>query len=298
MTPDPSFRGVAACRQMPSPPGGSMSRKRHRSATPGAQAAREIRRCRAELGHRRRGERAQPPLFPPPQAGRGRRGRARAGVQGQRTSTCTCAAQARGISRARARGARAGEAFDASAVLIEDKASGTQLMELIAEGLYAVTRCTAAGKRLTLPQRFEYTSQPLALRLSTQSRSAGDGARLYSFSTRSLTALRQIRQRRNWWIYALLISTIIPSLVDLGIGGASLVRRAPGLPSVLLRRIPVGRLSPPTSRAGFSCSNCPDILRRGFGMRAQAVLALGSISYAIERFHSSCSDMARSIPHL
>ena len=41
-----------------------------------------------------------------------------------------------------------------------------------------------------------------------------------------------------WWIYALLLSTMIPSLVNLMIGGASLVRGLPGLPSLLLRKIP------------------------------------------------------------
>jgi hypothetical protein len=40
------------------------------------------------------------------------------------------------------------------------------------------------------------------------------------------------------WLYALLLSTMIPSLVNLMIGGASLVRGLPGLPSLLLRKIP------------------------------------------------------------
>jgi hypothetical protein len=41
-----------------------------------------------------------------------------------------------------------------------------------------------------------------------------------------------------WWLYALLLSTIIPSIVNLVIGGTSLVRGLPGLPSLLLRYIP------------------------------------------------------------
>ena len=32
-----------------------------------------------------------------------------------------------------------------------------------------------------------------------------------------------------WWIYALLLSTMIPSLINLVIGGASLSRGVPGL---------------------------------------------------------------------
>jgi hypothetical protein len=41
-----------------------------------------------------------------------------------------------------------------------------------------------------------------------------------------------------WWLYALLLSTMIPSLVNLVIGGTSLVRGLPGVPSLLLRFIP------------------------------------------------------------
>jgi hypothetical protein len=41
-----------------------------------------------------------------------------------------------------------------------------------------------------------------------------------------------------WWLYALLLSTMIPSLVNLVIGGTSLIRGLPGVPSLLLRYIP------------------------------------------------------------
>jgi hypothetical protein len=41
-----------------------------------------------------------------------------------------------------------------------------------------------------------------------------------------------------WWLYALLLSTMIPSLVNLVIGGTSLVRGLPGVPSILLRFMP------------------------------------------------------------
>lgn len=44
-----------------------------------------------------------------------------------------------------------------------------------------------------------------------------------------------------WWIYALLLSTMIPSLVNLVIGGASFVRGIPSIPSLLLRYMPVGK---------------------------------------------------------
>jgi hypothetical protein len=41
-----------------------------------------------------------------------------------------------------------------------------------------------------------------------------------------------------WWIYALLLFTMIPSLVNLAIGGTSLVRGVPGLPKRLLGSMP------------------------------------------------------------
>ena len=41
-----------------------------------------------------------------------------------------------------------------------------------------------------------------------------------------------------WWLYALLLSTMIPSLVNLVIGGTSLVRGVPGVSSLLLRFMP------------------------------------------------------------
>ncbi|MGI8569093.1 MAG: hypothetical protein ACR2KT_08515 [Methylocella sp.] len=45
-----------------------------------------------------------------------------------------------------------------------------------------------------------------------------------------------------WWIYALLLATMIPSLISLMIGGASLTSGIPGLPSLLLRFMPEGKV--------------------------------------------------------
>lgn len=57
-----------------------------------------------------------------------------------------------------------------------------------------------------------------------------------------------------WWIYALLLSTMIPSLINLMIGGASLLRGVPGLPSLLLRFMPAGKAVPVFDRAGSPLS--------------------------------------------
>jgi hypothetical protein len=57
-----------------------------------------------------------------------------------------------------------------------------------------------------------------------------------------------------WWIYALLLSSIIPSLVNLAIGGTSLVRGLPGLPSLLLRKIPAQGMFPNSTALGSPLS--------------------------------------------
>jgi hypothetical protein len=54
---------------------------------------------------------------------------------------------------------------------------------------------------------------------------------------------------KYWWLYALLFSTMIPSLINLMIGGASLLRGIPGLPTILLRFMPSGKAVPQFDRA-------------------------------------------------
>jgi len=44
-----------------------------------------------------------------------------------------------------------------------------------------------------------------------------------------------------WWVYALLLSTLLPSLINLGIGGASLMRGLPLVPSLLLQHLPADK---------------------------------------------------------
>jgi hypothetical protein len=53
---------------------------------------------------------------------------------------------------------------------------------------------------------------------------------------------------QHWWVYTLLLSTMIPSLINLMIGGASLARGVPGISSLLLRKLPVGKTVPPFER--------------------------------------------------
>lgn len=43
-----------------------------------------------------------------------------------------------------------------------------------------------------------------------------------------------------WWVYALLLSSMIPSLINLMIGGTSLLRGIPGLSAWFLSKMPPG----------------------------------------------------------
>jgi hypothetical protein len=55
-----------------------------------------------------------------------------------------------------------------------------------------------------------------------------------------------------WWIYSLLLSTMIPSLINLAIGGASLMRGIPGVSSWLLSKMPIGRSVPKLDRSSVA----------------------------------------------
>jgi hypothetical protein len=51
-----------------------------------------------------------------------------------------------------------------------------------------------------------------------------------------------------WWVYALLLSTIIPSLINLTVGGFSLVRGIPALSKYLYAHLPAGAPVAPVNR--------------------------------------------------
>lgn len=52
-----------------------------------------------------------------------------------------------------------------------------------------------------------------------------------------------------WWVYMMLLSTMIPSLVNLAISGASLMRGIPGVPALLLARMVPGEAVPGFERS-------------------------------------------------
>jgi hypothetical protein len=99
-----------------------------------------------------------------------------------------------------------------------------------------------------------------------------------------------------WWIYALLLSTMIPSLVNLVIGGTSLSRGLAGLPSLLLRKIPAQGNVPKFDRAWIATVLTTQVAAgAALGIAAQAFLVVVIIGYVIPFFGLELLDMARDV---
>jgi hypothetical protein len=99
-----------------------------------------------------------------------------------------------------------------------------------------------------------------------------------------------------WWLYALLLSTMIPSLVNLVIGGTSLLRGLPGLPSVLLRFIPATGAVARFDRAWISLVLTSQVALGGaLGIAAQAFLVVAIVGYVMPLFGLELLGMAREV---
>jgi hypothetical protein len=99
-----------------------------------------------------------------------------------------------------------------------------------------------------------------------------------------------------WWLYALLVSSMIPSMLNLVIGGVSFLRGVPGLRSVLLRFLWAGKAVPPFDRAWIALVlTAQTFLGAGLGVAAQAFLAIGIIGYVLPWLGLHLLDVARDI---
>jgi len=99
-----------------------------------------------------------------------------------------------------------------------------------------------------------------------------------------------------WWLYALLISSMIPSLLNLAIGGVAFVRGVPVLRSVLLGFLPAGKAVPPFDRAWIALVlTAQTLVGVGLGVAAQAVLAIGIVGYVLPWLGLHILDVARDI---
>jgi len=99
-----------------------------------------------------------------------------------------------------------------------------------------------------------------------------------------------------WWVYALLLSTMIPSLLNLMIGGASLLRGIPGLPALLLHFMPAGKAVPTFDRTWLALVlTCQVFVGAFLGIAAQFVLAIGVVFYVLPWMGLELLETARAV---
>ena len=99
-----------------------------------------------------------------------------------------------------------------------------------------------------------------------------------------------------WWLYALLLSTMIPSRVNLIIGGASLVRGLPGVPSLLLRFIPERGGVLKWDRHWIAAALTTQIAAGAvLGIAAQVLLVVVIIGYFMPWFGADLLDKAKDV---
>jgi hypothetical protein len=102
-----------------------------------------------------------------------------------------------------------------------------------------------------------------------------------------------------WWVYALLLSTMIPSLINLVIGGTALMRALPGLSPWLLRYLPAAGAVPSYDRAWIAAVLTGQVaLGVILGVAVQALLAYGLIFYAMPAAGLGLLDVARDLAAL
>jgi hypothetical protein len=99
-----------------------------------------------------------------------------------------------------------------------------------------------------------------------------------------------------WWVYTLLLATMIPSLVNLAIGGMALSRGIPGLGRLLLNWTPEGRDVPDYKRQLTAIGLTVQMFSGAFlGIAAQAFLAWGLIFHVMPAVGLDLLDKARAV---
>src|SRR6185312_10349152 len=99
-----------------------------------------------------------------------------------------------------------------------------------------------------------------------------------------------------WWAYAMLLSTMIPSLLNLMIGGASLLRGLPWLTTALLRAMPEDRAPRSFDRTWIALVlSAQFFLGMLVGIAAQAILVYGVIGLLLPAFGLDLLDLAQAV---
>lgn len=103
-------------------------------------------------------------------------------------------------------------------------------------------------------------------------------------------------QPEYWWVYALLLSTLIPSLLNLAIGATSLLRGVPGLPVLLLKRLPATGHVASFDREWIALVLTGQIFLGGIlAMAVQAGLVIAVIFHLLPWLGLGLLDTARAV---
>jgi hypothetical protein len=99
-----------------------------------------------------------------------------------------------------------------------------------------------------------------------------------------------------WWIYTLLLASMIPSLLNLMIGGASLISGVPGVPSLILRFMPEARAVPIFDRTWLAVVlTLQTVLGAVLGIAAGVILVLIFSLYFLPDAGLSLLAQARAV---
>ncbi len=102
-----------------------------------------------------------------------------------------------------------------------------------------------------------------------------------------------------WWIYALLLTTLIPSLINLGIGGASVMQMLPFVRSIQLKHMPADKPVRSYDRACIALALAAQwIVGILLGIVVQALFFSFVIVYAMPLFGLGLLDMAEGLAAL
>ena len=102
-----------------------------------------------------------------------------------------------------------------------------------------------------------------------------------------------------WWLYALLLTTLIPSLINLGIGGASVMQMLPFVRSLLLKHMPAEKPVRSYERAWMALLLAAQpLVGIVLGILVQAVIFWFVIVYAMPLFGLGLLDMAEGLAAL
>lgn len=102
-----------------------------------------------------------------------------------------------------------------------------------------------------------------------------------------------------WWVYALLLSTMIPSMINLAIGGMALMRGIPGLRRVLHRQLPEGTHVSKDERKWIALLLAfQDVFGVVLGIGAQALIFWLLFAYVLPSAGLGLLEMANDIAAL